>query len=74
MLRDKTHPIEVFDDYELFRKFRCGRQYILELTDEVSRDIALMNRGGTLTSCLTSPSHFAIFCNIQFSRRVWRIN
>jgi DNA-binding transcriptional ArsR family regulator len=36
VFRDRTHPLEVFDDQKVYRKFRFHRQAIFELTDEVS--------------------------------------
>ena len=39
IFRDRTHPLEVFDDTEVFRKFRLPRQAILDLTDSVSDEL-----------------------------------
>jgi hypothetical protein len=44
ILRDRTHPFEIFDDVELYRKFRFRRQDIVDITDEICNDIKLVNR------------------------------
>lgn len=53
VFRDRTHPLEVFDDIEVYRKFRFRREDIIELTDELTNDIAYgLQRKGALTPVL----------------------
>eukprot|EP00745_Piridium_sociabile_P037868 TRINITY_DN69115_c0_g2_i3.p2 TRINITY_DN69115_c0_g2~~TRINITY_DN69115_c0_g2_i3.p2 ORF type:complete len:110 (-),score=7.55 TRINITY_DN69115_c0_g2_i3:1065-1394(-) len=49
IFRDRMNPFDLYDDHELFRKFRFRRQHIWELTNEVEGEIRLQNRGFTLT-------------------------
>ena len=39
VFRDRNHPLEKFDDVELYTKFRFRRQDITGLTDEIKDDI-----------------------------------
>lgn len=50
IFRDRKNPFNTYDDHELFRKFRFRRQHILELTEDISADVTLANRGSALTS------------------------
>ena len=45
LFRDRLHPLDKFDDDEIFR-FR--RHQIIELADEVSEQLELCNRTGGL--------------------------
>ena len=49
IFRDRKHPFDTYDDHEVFRKFRFRRHHILDLTQEISAEIELSNRGFTLT-------------------------
>ncbi|KAK7095808.1 putative nuclease HARBI1 [Littorina saxatilis] len=44
VFRDRTHPLEVLDNREVFTRFRFPRHFILELTDEICDDIEFPNR------------------------------
>ena len=48
VFRDRLHPLDRYDDIELFGKFRFRRQNILELTDKLKELIELPNRKGAL--------------------------
>ena len=48
IFRDRSNPLEVFDDEQLFRKFRFDRQEIFGLTDSVNEDIEVANRMGPI--------------------------
>lgn len=52
IFRDRLHPLDKYDDIELYSKFRFRRQDILELTDEVREDLELPNRKGALPPVL----------------------
>ncbi|XP_041347232.1 uncharacterized protein LOC121367166, partial [Gigantopelta aegis] len=52
IFRDRTHPFDVFDDDVIFAKFRFRRQEILAITDDISVDILLSKRMGSLTPLL----------------------
>ena len=39
IIRDRTHPLEVFDDLQVLNKFRFRREDIFEIIDEVKDDI-----------------------------------
>ena len=39
VFRDRTHPLEEYDDDLVYKKFRFHRQFIFELVEEVSQDI-----------------------------------
>ena len=48
VFRDRTHPLEIYDDEELLKRFRFPRHAILELTDLVREDIEGVQRRTTL--------------------------
>lgn len=53
VFRDRNHPLELYDDAEIVRKFRFDRQSILELTDSVSDRLQYpLQRRGALTPVL----------------------
>ena len=52
IFRDRLHPLDRYDDIELFGKFRFRRQDILQLTDELEEIIALPHRKGALPPVL----------------------
>ncbi|XP_025111928.1 putative nuclease HARBI1 [Pomacea canaliculata] len=66
VFRDRTHPFEVFDDMELYRKFCFRRAHILALTDEVADDIAVTNRQGALTPLLQVLVTLRYFASSSF--------
>ena len=55
IFRDRTHPLEVYDDDEVIRRFRLPRHVILQLTVELTADLELTTRTGSLTPLL--PPH-----------------
>ncbi|KAK7095809.1 hypothetical protein V1264_005174 [Littorina saxatilis] len=46
IFRDRIHPVDKYDDVDLYRKFRFRRQDIMDLTDEVADDVLLTSRRG----------------------------
>ena len=52
IFRDRLHPLDRYDDTELFGKFRFRRQDILDLTDELQQFIEVPNRKGALPPAL----------------------
>ena len=52
IFRDRRHPFEVFDDVELYNKFRFRRHDIIALTDEVGETLELATRLGTVPPLL----------------------
>ena len=52
LFRDRLHPLDKFDDDEIYGKFRFRRHQIIELTDEVSEQLELCNRTGGLPPIL----------------------
>ena len=53
MLRDRTHPLEEYNDDLVYKKFQFHRQFIFELAEEVSQDIEFfLQRKGSLTPVL----------------------
>ncbi|GFN84833.1 low quality protein: putative nuclease harbi1 [Plakobranchus ocellatus] len=48
----RTNPLDTFDDIELHDKLRFRRQDILELTDLLTNDLKLDNRGGAVPPVL----------------------
>lgn len=51
--RDSSYPLEVYNDNQVFRKFRFHGQAILDLTDSVGNDLQyLLPRKGSLTPSL----------------------
>ena len=45
IFRDRRHPLERFDDFEVYHKYRFPRLEIYHLTDEVAPFIQVANRG-----------------------------
>ena len=41
---DRTNPFDVFDDQEIFKKFRYHRQEFVVVTESIHDDIELLNR------------------------------
>lgn len=66
ILRDRTHPFEIFDDVELYRKFRFRRQDIIDITDEICNDIKLVNRHGTLPPLLQVMTALRFYASGSF--------
>ena len=53
VFRDRTYPLEEYDDDLVYKKFRFHRQFIFELAEEVSQGIEFsVPRKGSLTSVL----------------------
>ena len=53
IFRDRTHPLEVFSDTKVFKKFRFHRQAIQDLVDSVSDDLEyVLPRKGSLPPVL----------------------
>ena len=53
LFRDRTHPLEEYDDDLVYKKFRFHRQFIFELAEEVSQDSEFaLPRNGPLTPVL----------------------
>ena len=46
VFRDRTNPLESYDDFELYQKFRFRREDILEIVEEVREDLLFPNRLG----------------------------
>ena len=49
VFRDLTHPLDVYDDVELFVRYRFRRGDILDLIDLVSADVDIARRKGSLS-------------------------
>ncbi|KAK7505119.1 hypothetical protein BaRGS_00003689 [Batillaria attramentaria] len=53
IFRDRTHPLEVYDDSNVYKKFRFSRRAILELTAEIEHELEYpARRTGALTPVL----------------------
>ena len=53
IFRDRTNPLDVYNDDEIYKKFRFHRQAMLDLTDGVQQHIEhLLARQGLLTNVL----------------------
>ena len=53
IFRDRTHPLEIYNDEQIYTKFRFYRHLILQLTDEVRNEIEfVLSRKGSLTPIL----------------------
>ena len=63
IFRDRNHPFELFDDVELFQKFRFRRHDILEIADKVSDAIQKTNRKGTLPPLLQVMTALRFYVN-----------
>ena len=49
IFRDRTHPLEMYNDEQIYTKFRCYRHLILQLRDEVRNEIEfVLSRKGSL--------------------------
>ena len=48
IFRDRTNPLDKFDDSELFRKFTFRRANILQMTDKLKDQLEHSNRKGAL--------------------------
>ena len=46
IFRDRTHPLEVYSDHDIHKKFRSSQQVILHVTDEVETAVEYSSRGG----------------------------
>jgi len=49
---DRLHPLDRYDDIELYSRFRFHRIDIMALVDEVSEELQLPNRTGALPPIL----------------------
>ena len=53
IFRDRKHPLEIYNDEQIYTKFRFYRHLILQLTDEVRNEIEfVLSRKGSLTPIL----------------------
>ena len=53
IFRDRTHPLEIYTDNKVFKKFRFHRHAMLELTESVEDEIIdVLLRKGALTPLL----------------------
>ncbi|XP_025106067.1 putative nuclease HARBI1 [Pomacea canaliculata] len=52
VFRDRNHPLDRYNDEELYKKFRFTRLHILQLTDEIAAAVELSNRRGALSPVL----------------------
>ena len=52
LFRDRTNPLEKFDDVELFTKFRFRREFILQLTNQLEPELKTEKRYYTAPPCL----------------------
>ena len=53
IFRDRTHPLEIYDDITLVKKFRLHRQAILDITDSVCNELEYaLPRKGSLSPVL----------------------
>ena len=53
MFRDRTHPLEEYNDDLVYKTFRFHWQFIFELAEEVTQDVEFSwPRKGTLTPVL----------------------
>lgn len=52
VFRDTTHPFDLYDDVELFDRYRFRQHNIMHLVDLIGDDIAVVSRKGSLTATL----------------------
>ena len=52
VFRDADHPFDVYDDVDLFDRYRFRRHDIMDLVDLVDDNIEISNRKGSLTTTL----------------------
>ena len=52
VFRDRSHPFEMYDDVELFDRYRFRRDDIKDLVDLVGDDVSISTRKGSLTTTL----------------------
>ncbi len=50
--RDRSHPFEIYDDAELFTRYRFRRADIMNLVDMVDDNVSVAERKGSLTPTL----------------------
>jgi hypothetical protein len=71
IFRDRTHPLEVFDDAKVYKKFRFPREAIYELTDEIEQEITYpAQRKGCLTPVLQVLLALRFYANGSFQHVV----
>ena len=59
IFRDRTNPLDKFNDLELFWQFRFRRADILQITNELKEELEHLNRKGALTSRFHRPENNA---------------
>lgn len=52
IIRDRTNPLDTFDDVEMYSKFRFRRHDILSMVDEIKDELEMANRGYTVLPCI----------------------
>ena len=52
VFRDRLHPFEIYDDAELFMRYRFRRADIMNLVDMVCDNVSVAERKGPLTATL----------------------
>ena len=53
IFRDRTNPLDKFNDLELFWRFRFRRADILQMTNELKEELEHLNRKGALPPVFT---------------------
>ena len=52
IFRDRTNPLDDYDDVKLHKKFRFTRQQIFDITDAVKDEVDVVNRKGVLNATM----------------------
>ena len=71
VFRDRKNPLDMYDDVELYDKFRFRRHDILTIVDELLDDLEYPDRHATRLLAGYSASYSGIVYVCEFVSRTW---
>ena len=71
VFRDRKNPLDMYDDVELYDKFRFRRHDILTIVDELLDDLEYPDRHATRLLAGYSASYSGIVDICEFVSRTW---
>ena len=68
IFRDRSHPLDIYDDVDFYQRFRFRRNDFLQLVDEVGDRLEIANRGHTVIPSLQLCVALRFYATGSFQR------